>query len=146
MEPGPAMNISWKFVAIATLVMGVGGCAGGGNYYAEQPGPNHPFSNSALSSDVFVDGTGQTAQRDVASGPIRYQAATAEPGAPTRAVARSRPLAIERSDAISGSTTGAARSQQAQNDHTKPFSEAWWENERREDARLKAQMNICRGC
>jgi hypothetical protein len=151
MEPGPAMNIRWKLVAAAVLVTSLGaslgGCAGGGSYFAEQPGPNHPFSNAALSDDVFVDGTGKSARRDVAAGPTRYyEAAAAEPGAPTRAVARSRPLAIERSDAVSGSTTGSARGQQAQNDPNKPFSDAWWENERREDARLKAQMNICRGC
>ncbi len=151
MEPGPAMNISWKLVTAAALVTSLGaslgGCAGGGSYYAEQPGPNHPFSNAALSDDVFVDGTGKSARRDVAAGPTRYyEAAAAEPGAPTRAVARSRPLAIERSDAVSGSTTGSARSQQARNAPSKPFSDAWWENERREDARLKAQMNICRGC
>jgi len=58
-------------------------------------------------------------------------------------VANSRPLAIERSDAVSGSTTGART--QAQNDPNKPFSEAWWERERIEDARLKQRMNICRG-
>jgi len=119
---------------------------GGGSYYAEQPGPNHPFSNAALSDEVFVDGTGKTSRRDVVAGPTRYQAAAVEPGAPTRAVARSRPLAIERSDAVSGSTTGAARGQQAQNDPSKPFSDAWWEAEKLEDARLKAKMNICRGC
>jgi hypothetical protein len=139
------MNTSWKLIAAALLATSLGGCAGGGNYYAEQPGPNHPFANSALSDEVFVDGTGQTSRRAVAESPTRYQATGAEPGAPTRAVARSRPLAIERearSDAVSG-TTGA-RGSSLNTD--KPFSEAWWEREKLEDARLKARMDICRGC
>ena len=64
-------------------------------------------------------------------------------GAPTRAIVRSRPTAIERADSMS-STTGTRNP--AQNDANKPFSEQWWENERREDARIKSKMNICRGC
>jgi hypothetical protein len=139
------MNTRWKLIAAALLATSLGGCAGGGNYFADQPGSNHPFSNSALSDDVFVDGTGQTSRRAVVESPTRYQAAGAEPGAPTRAVVRSRPLAIERdarSDAVSG-TTGA-RGSTLNTD--KPFSEAWWEREKLEDARLKAKMDICRGC
>jgi len=139
------MNTSWKLIAAAFLATSLGGCVGGGNYYASQPGPNHPFANSALSDEVFVDGTGKTSRRGVAAAPTRYEAVAAEPGAPTRAVARSRPLAIERearSDAVSG-TTGARGST---NNASKPFSDAWWEAEKLEDARLKAKMNICRGC
>ena len=139
---------SWKFLAAAALASSLGGCAGGANYYAAQPGSSHPFSNNALSNDVFLDGTGQTSRRAGNSAPVRYQGDAQEPGAPTRAVARSRPLAIERearSDAVSG-TTGARAQNQGQNDPNKPFSDAWWERERAEDARLKARMNICRGC
>ncbi|MET0866899.1 MAG: hypothetical protein ABWY35_02280, partial [Pseudorhodoplanes sp.] len=81
---------------------------------------------------------------------VRYQAEAPAPGAPSRAIAQSRPLAIERearSDAVSGTTGARGQGQnQAQNDPNKPFSEAWWERERAEDARLKAKMNICRGC
>ena len=65
------------------------------------------------------------------------------PGAPTRAIVRTRPTAIERADNMS-STTGSRSS--AQNDTGKPFSDQWWEKERREDARLKRVMDICRGC
>jgi hypothetical protein len=145
LESGSAMNTSWNLIAAALLATSLGGCMGGGNYYAAQPGPNHPFSNSALSDEVFLDGTGQTSRRAGSVAPTRYEAATIEPGAPTRAVARSRPLAIERearSDAVSG-TTGARGST---NNADKPFSEAWWQREKLEDARLKAKMDICRGC
>lgn len=145
LEPGPAMNTSWKLIGAALLAACLGGCMGGGNYYAAQPGPNHPFANSALSDEVFLDGTGQTTRRAGSAGPTRYEATAIEPGAPTRAVARSRPLAIERetrSDAVSG-TTGARG---ATLNADKPFSEAWWEREKFEDARLKAKMDICRGC
>jgi hypothetical protein len=141
---------SWKFLAAAALATSLGGCAGGANYYAGQPGPNHPFSNNALADEVFLDGTGPSSRQ--AGRTIRYQAETPAPGAPSRAVANSRPLAIERearSDAVSG-TTGArsqSRSQsQGQSDPNKPFSDAWWERERAEDAKLQSRMNICRGC
>ncbi len=144
---GAAMK-SWKDLGAAaiaaTLAAALGGCMGGGNHYASQPGPNHPFSNSALSNEVFVDGTGPSSRR--AGATVRYQADAPAPDAPTRAVARSRPLAIEgeaRSDAASG-TTGARSG--GQGDPNKPFSDAWWERERAADARLKAKMNICRGC
>ena len=43
---------SWKFLAAAALASSLGGCAGGANYYAAQPGSSHPFSNNALSNDV----------------------------------------------------------------------------------------------
>jgi hypothetical protein len=131
-----------NFLAAATLTVGLAGC--GTSHYAAQPGSNHPFSNSALGNEVFLDGTGSTSRRTGSNAPMRVQAEAPPPGAPTQAVARSRPLAIERSDAVSGSTTGARV--QAQNDPNKPFSDAWWERERIEDARLKQRMNICRGC
>jgi hypothetical protein len=93
-----------------------------------------------------LDGTGPSSRR--AGSTVRYQADAPAPGAPSRAIAQSRPLAIERearADVITG-TTGARGQAQGQNDPNKPFSDAWWERERAEDARLKAKMNICRGC
>jgi len=143
---------SWKSLVAASLATGLamslGGCMGGGNNYASQPGPNHPFSNAALADEVFVDGTGTSSRQ--AGRTVRYRADAPAPGAPSRAVANSRPLAIERearSDAVSGTTGARSQNQaQGQNDVNKPFSEAWWERERAEDARLKAKMNICRGC
>jgi hypothetical protein len=139
---------SWKPLAAAalatSLATNLGGCAGGANYYAGQPGPGHPFSNNALSEEVFLDGTGPSARQ--AGRTIRYQAEAPASAAPSRAVASSRPLAIERearSDVVSG-TTGARS--QGQNDPNKPFSDAWWERDRAADARLQSRMNICRGC
>lgn len=146
-----ATSNSFKGLAAAAFAAGLaislGGCAGGGaSHYASQPGSNHPFSNAALGDEVFVDGTGPVSRR--AGQTVRYQDDMPTPSAPKRAVARSRPLAIERqearSDAVSG-TTGA-RSGQGQSDPNKPYSDAWWEREKAEDARLKAKMNICRGC
>ena len=61
---------SWKFLAAAALASSLGGCAGGANYYAAQPGSGHPFSNNALSNDVFLDGTGQTSRRAGNSAPV----------------------------------------------------------------------------
>ena len=130
---------TWKIVVAAMFAMSLGGCAGGGNYLASQPGPNHPFANSALADEVFVDGTGPSSRQ--AGRTVRYRA-DAPP--PALAAARSQPVATgaeARSDAVSG-TTGS----RGQSDPNKPFSEACWERERAEDARLKAKMNICRGC
>lgn len=151
---------SWKWLAAAglaaSLASGLGGCAGGAtHYYADQqPSPGHPFSNNALADAVYLDGTGPSARQVEAS--ERYQAPAA--AAPARAVARSRPLAIERearSDAMSGTTgmrspaQGQAQAQaqaKAQDDPNKPYTEAWWQRERAAEARLKASMSICRGC
>lgn len=131
-----------NFLAAAAVTAGLAGC--GTSQYAAQPGAGHPFSNNALADDVFLDGTGATSRRVGSNAPVRIQAEAPPPGAPTQAVARSRPLAIERSDAVSGSTTGSRT--QARTDPNKPFSDAWWERERIEEARLKQGMNICRGC
>ncbi len=107
------------------------------------PAPGHPVSDTALADEVYLDGTGPTARRHGAAQPAERVSVVPQPGGPTRPVVRSRPLAIERADAIS-STTGARTSGTSEAD--KPFSESWWAKERAEDARLKARMNICRGC
>lgn len=136
-----------KFLAVAALAAALGGCVtGSGNYHVENA-TGQPIPHHALADEVFLDGTGRTARRlaHAPSGPVveRRYAEPAPAGAPTRAVARSRPTAIERPDAVS-STTGARNS--VPGDANKPFSDQWWENERREDARLKRVMDICRGC
>lgn len=136
-----------RFLAAAALAAALGGCVSSGGGYHVENATGQPIPHHALADEVFLDGTGPTARRlarmpSTAVVERRY----AEPlpaGAPTRAVARSRPTAIERPDAIS-STTGARNS--VPGDVNKPFSDQWWEKERREDARLKRVMDICRGC
>ena len=121
----------WTLLVIATIGAALGGCAGGANY--TQSAPGHPVHYEALADEVYLDGTGPSARR---------QAVT------PRRVVRSRPAdtppAVNRADSISASTTGTRAS--ASNESQKPFSDQWWEKESREDARLKARMNICRGC
>ena len=77
---------TWKLAAALALATGLAGC--GTSHYAGQPGPNHPFANSALSDEVFLDGTGPTSRRAGSNAPVRYQAEAPVPGAPTRAVVR----------------------------------------------------------
>jgi hypothetical protein len=136
-----------KILALAACAAGLSGCAGVGSAYQVENATGRPIPHHALADDVFLDGTGVTARRlaHAPSGTVveRSQVEPLPPGAPTRAIVRSRPTAIERADAVS-STTGARNS--LQNDVNKPFSDQWWEKERREDDRLKRVMNICRGC
>jgi hypothetical protein len=142
------ITIHARFLVAAALAAALGGCvssSGGG--YPVQNATGQPIPHHALADEVFLDGTGPSARRlarmpSTAVVERRY----AEPqlaGAPTRAVVRSRPTAIERADAVS-STTGSRSS--VPSDANKPFSDQWWEKERREDARLKRVMDICRGC
>jgi hypothetical protein len=75
-----------------------------------------------------------------------------EPSASARRVSTRRAAPVTADDARAqdisgggGNTIGRAagpRREPAQ----KPFSDEWWEQEKREDARLKQKMNICRGC
>lgn len=139
-------TIHMKLLAAAALAAALAGCAGGGSYHVENA-TGQPIPQHALADEVFLDGTGPTARRlanmPSSAVPERRYAEPPPPGAPTRAIVRTRPTAIERADNLS-STTGSRSS--VQNDANKPFSDQWWENERREDARLKRVMDICRGC
>jgi hypothetical protein len=141
------ITIHVKFMAAAALAAALAGCVSTGSSYHVENATGQPIPHHALADEVFLDGTGPTARR-LANAPstTAIERRSAEPlpaGAPTRAVVRTRPTAIERADDVS-STTGARGS--AQSDPNKPFSDQWWEKERREDARLKSLMNICRGC
>jgi hypothetical protein len=139
-------TIHVKFLAAAALAAALGGCVSTGGSYQVENATGQPIPQHALADEVYLDGTGPTARRMAQPSPHVVERRHAEPmpaGAPARAVARSRPTAIERPDSVS-STTGARNS--TQNDANKPFSETWWENERRQDARIKSMMNICRGC
>ncbi|MGE3989996.1 hypothetical protein [Pseudorhodoplanes sp.] len=138
--------IHFRYLAVAVLAANLGGCVSSGGYHVENA-TGQPIPHHALADDVFLDGTGPTARR-LARMPSthvveRHHAEPPPPGAPTRAVVRKRPTALERPEDLS-STTGTRNS--VSNDANKPFSDQWWENERREDARLKRVMNICRGC
>lgn len=141
------ISIQMKLLAAAACAVALSGCAGSGGSHHVENATGQPIPHHALADEVFLDGTGPTARRLARqpSAPVveRSEAEPIPAGAPTRAVARSRPTAIERPDAVS-STTGSRHS--AQSNAGKPFSEQWWEKEQREDARLKGIMNICRGC
>lgn len=141
------ISIHIKVLAVAACAAALSGCASTGSSYQVENATGQPIPHHALADEVFLDGTGRTARRlahtpssDVVE---RRYAEPAAPGAPTRAIARTRPTAIERPEDVS-STTGARNS--ARNEANKAFSDQWWENERREDARLKRVMDICRGC
>jgi hypothetical protein len=138
--------IHMKLLAAAGPAVALSGCVSTGGHQVENA-TGQPIPHHALADEVFLDGTGATSRR-LAQAPRgnvveRHYAEPVAPGAPTRAVVRSRPTAIERADNVS-STTGSRHS--VQNETDKPFSEQWWEKERAEDARLKRVMNICRGC
>jgi hypothetical protein len=139
------VTIHVKFLAAAAFAVTLGGCVTGSSHHVENA-TGQPIPQNALADEVYLDGTGPSARRLAATPHTSAERLYAEPipaGAPSRAIVRSRPTAIERADSIS-STTGTRNP--AQNDANKPFSEQWWENERREDARIKSKMNICRGC
>jgi hypothetical protein len=136
-----------RFLAAAAMAATLGGCVSSGGGYPVENATGQPIPHHALADEVFLDGTGPTARR-LARTPSpavveRRYAEPLPPGAPTRAVARSRPTAIERPEAVS-STTVSRNS--VPGDANKPFSDQWWEKERSEDARLKRVMDICRGC
>jgi hypothetical protein len=140
------ISIHMKLLAAAACAAALSGCVSSGGGYQVENATGQPIPHHALADEVFLDGTGRTARRLAHTPPNvveRRYAEPAAPGAPTRAIVRTRPTAIERPDAVS-STTGARNS--VQNDTNKPFSDQWWEKERREDARLKRVMDICRGC
>jgi hypothetical protein len=141
------MSIHINVLAAMALAVTLSGCVSSGGGYQVENATGQPIPHHALADEIFLDGTGPTARR-VAQTPRgnvveRRYAEPVAPGAPTRAVARTRPTAIERVDSVS-STTGSRTS--VQNEADKPFSDQWWEKERREDARLKRVMDICRGC
>jgi hypothetical protein len=140
------ISIHIKLLAVAACAAALSGCVSAGSSYQVENATGRPLPQHALADDVFLDGTGVTARRLAQPSPNvveRHYAEPLPPGAPTRAVARSRPTAIERPDSVS-STTGSRTSVNA--DASKPFSDQWWEKERREDERLKRVMIICRGC
>ncbi len=145
------MNIiQLKFAGIALISVAMGaalsGCAGGANYHV-QNAPGSPLPRHALADEVYLDGTGPSARRSAGlreSGAETLYAAPPPANAPSHAVVRTRPTAIPRADDISASTTGSRNT--AQGGATKPFSDEWWEKEKADDARLRARMNICRGC
>ncbi|MGV3633936.1 MAG: hypothetical protein ACO1NY_06265 [Pseudorhodoplanes sp.] len=142
------MSIHIKLLAVAACAAALSGCVSAGSGYQVENATGRPIPHHALADEVYLDGTGVTA-RNLAQPQARVvERRYAEPlpaGAPTRAVARSRPTAIERADNVSSSSTTGSRSS-VQADASKPFSDQWWEKERREDERLKRVMDICRGC
>lgn len=141
------MSIHMKVLAAVASAVTLSGCVSSGSSYQVENATGQAIPHHALADEVYLDGTGPTARRlaQTPRGSVveRRYAEPVPPGSPTRAVVRTRPTAIERADNVS-STTGARHS--VQNEADKPFSDQWWEKERREDARLKRVMDICRGC
>ncbi|HWV54577.1 hypothetical protein [Pseudorhodoplanes sp.] len=141
--------IHTKLLAAAACAVALSGCAGTGeSAYQVENATGRALPRHAVADEVYLDGTGPSARR-LAQSPSssvveRRYAEPVDPSAPTRAIARTRPTAIERADNLSSITTGSRNS--VQNDANKPFSEQWWDKEKREDARLKRVMDICRGC
>ncbi len=141
------ISIHMKVLAAVAFAAALSGCAGSGGSYHVENATGAPIPHHVLADEVFLDGTGPTARRlaHEPAAPV-VERSSVEPipaGAPTRAVARSRPTAIERVDPVAA-TTGSRHS--TQNDPNQPFSDEWWEKERQADTRLKRLMNICRGC
>jgi|GEM_PF-2209445 len=139
----------------ATVGTALGGCAGGANYHVQdipattQPYRGSPAPRQALADEVYLDGTGPSARRLAGEPDQSVETLRVTPPAdgPAHAVVRSRPTAIPRNDDISArTTTGSRTSTAASGEANKPFTKEWWEKERREDARLRDRMNICRGC
>ena len=120
------MSIHMKVLAVAALTVTLAGCVSSGSGYQVENATGQPIPHHALADEVFLDGTGPTARRlaQTPRGNVveRRYAEPLPPGAPTRAVVRTRPTAIERVDSVS-STTGSRNS--VQNEADKPFSDQW---------------------
>ncbi len=139
---------SHGFVVLVTLATGaaLAGCSSSGTlsrYTHDSPEAARQAAGTAQQAGTYqadphqdgtyLDGTGPTAgaaEREE----LRRQARGAAPVA-AQAV---------RSDSLSSRTTGSRP--QGAAERLKPYSEEWWDKEKREDARLKQKMNICRGC
>lgn len=94
----------------------------------------HETPAAAQQAGMYLDGTGPAAEA-VEQEETRRQARRPASVAASEAV---------RADVSSARTTGSRS--QARSEPPKPYTEEWWEREKREDARLKQKMNICRGC
>lgn len=81
-----------------------------------------PAEQPTAPDPVYLDGTGPGAQ-------------TADQAEP-RQIAR-RPVSA---------AARPARAERPAAEPLKPYSDEWWDKEKREDARLRQKMNICRGC
>jgi hypothetical protein len=125
-EQGGSLMIARKLVAVSGLMsfsllaLGLGGCSSGMSRYAQ----DEP-------STYYLDGNAPSVQR---TGSVRR-------------TARRAPASAEqaRAEDVSSSTTGTRGTPREQG-ALKPYSQEWWDNENREDTRLKQKMNICRGC
>lgn len=139
-------------LAVTTAAAALGGCAGGANHYvqdtpaASQPYRGSPLPRQALADEVYLDGTGVSARRMAGARDEGVETLQVAPpaGGPSHAVARSRPTAIPRNEDISASTTGSRNS--TSSEANKPFTAEWMAKEKAQDDRLRARMNICRGC
>lgn len=124
--------MSHRILAILTLAAatGLAGCSSSSTlsrYTYDTP------QAAEQAAGTYLDGTGPAAEA-AEEAETRRQARRAAPAAPRAA----------RAEDLSARTTGS-RAQPAA-EPLKPYSDEWWEKEKREDARLKQKMNICRGC
>lgn len=128
-----------KGMAIVAFVFALTGCAGTEGAYHVHNATGQPIPNHALADEFFLDGTGPTGRKLAPNGSTVRYVPPALPATPMRRVARSQPAASEPAD-ITSSTTGVRSSVQGD---TRTFNE-WLEDERREDARMRSIMDICR--
>jgi hypothetical protein len=122
--------MSHRILAILTAAATLAGCSSSGTlsrYTYDTP------QAAEQAAGLYLDGTGPAAEA-AEQAETRSQARRPVPAAPRAA----------RVEDLSARTTGSRP--QAQAEPLKPYTDEWWEKERREDARLKAKMNICRGC
>jgi len=100
----------------------------------------HDSPEAAQQAGIYLDGTGPTAEAAERAEARRQGTGAVQAARPTPRPARQ----AARAEDLSARTTGSRTQTQAE--PLKPYSDEWWERENREDARLKAKMNICRGC
>jgi hypothetical protein len=128
--------MSHRILAVLTVAAGMAlaGCSSSSTlsrYTYDSP------QAAEQAAGTYLDGTGpaaEAAEQAETRRQARRPAPATAPGAPRAA----------RAEDLSARTTGSRT--QAQTEALKPYSDEWWEKERREDARLKQKMNICRGC
>ncbi len=129
-----------RWFAAFPLVIALGGCTGTAGVYRVENASGQPIPPHALADDVFLDGTGPSARmlaRTSRHGNRRH----AKPQHSFSATRTVGAAPFDRAENVIG-TTGA-RSSSTQD--AKSFQE-WVEDEKRQDARMRTIMNICRGC
>lgn len=128
-----------RSLIVAVLSLLIAGCAGTQGVHYIENATGQPFPRHALADEVFLDGTGPTARRLALNRPAARYAKPLPTGKPTRAIGRPQSTEVGATD-VTSSTTGSRSSVTG---GAKTFNE-WLDDERRQDARMRAIMDICR--